>query len=522
MLGAHKRVVSLAGSKMIECFGKGIEAPGIMVEKALILPLIFDLCKSLEAEKVVYCHWKSNAMLDRSARGENDLDLLIDRSCAGPFLGILSRLGFKEARISPKKQIPGILDYYGYDETANKLVHVHAHFQLILGHDATKNYHLPIERPFLESAVQGEFFKVPTPEFELLVFVIRMVLKHSTWDVILARQGNLSDTERQELIYLLERADRSKLGYTLGKHLPCISPELFDTCLRAIQPNSPWGIRVRAGWQLQTCLRAYARISRVLDIFLKLWRRLLNASQTRLFKNIPRQNLSCAGAFVAIVGGDGAGKSTVVDQLFAFLSKDFNMRMVHMGKPPWSATTIAVRGILKIGRSLGLYPFERAPVRYKSDNKPPEFPGYPWLLREVCTARDRYRTYVKGRRFITKGGWVICDRYPLPQIKFMDGPLSDLMTRNVAPNIFLTVLTALEKKYYQFITRPELLIVLKIDPEIAVKRKRDADEDDDSNRIRNQEIWDFDWRRTSAHVIDARQSKAEVLSLVKSLLWSHL
>ncbi len=493
-----------------------------MSEETLILPLIYGLCKSLEAEKVVYCHWKSNAMLDRSARGENDLDLLIDRSCAGPFLGILSRLGFKEARISPRKQIPGILDYYGYDETAEKLVHVHAHFQLVLGHDATKNYHLPLERPFLESAVQGEFFKVPAPEFELLVFVIRMVLKHSTWEVILARQGNLSDTEREELVYLIERADRSKLRYILEKHLPCISPELFDACLRAIQPKSPWKIRVRAGWQLQTRLKAYARVSRVSDIFLKLWRRLLNAFQRRVFKKFSRQNLGCAGGFIAIVGGDGAGKSTVVDQLFAFFSKDFNMRMVHMGKPAWSAMTIAVRGILKIGRYLGLYPFERAPVRYKSDSKPPEFPGYPWLLREVCTARDRYRTYVKVRRFLTKGGWVICDRYPLPQIKFMDGPLSGLLTRNVAPNIFLKLLTGLEKRYYQFITQPELLIVLKVDPEIAVKRKWDANEDEESNRIRNQEIWDFDWGRTSAHVIDASHPKAEVLSMVKAVLWSNL
>jgi thymidylate kinase len=67
-----------------------------------------------------------------------------------------------------------------------------------------------------------------------------------------------------------------------------------------------------------------------------------------------------------------------------------------------------------------------------------------------------------------------------------------------------------------------LLIVLKIDPEFAVKRKWEVDEDEDSNRIRNQEIWDFDWAKTSAHVIDASQSKSEVLSRVKALLWSNL
>jgi hypothetical protein len=41
-------------------------------------------------------------------------------------------------------QLPGVLDYYGYDWEAQRFVHVHAHYQLILGHGATKNYHIPI------------------------------------------------------------------------------------------------------------------------------------------------------------------------------------------------------------------------------------------------------------------------------------------------------------------------------------------------------------------------------------------
>ena len=107
------------------------------MEEQSTLSLVYKLCKALEAEGVVYCHWKSNAALDRSARGDNDLDLLVSRADVQRFTEILHQLGFKEAWVPPEQQMPGVLDYYGYDGDANRLVHVHAHYQLILGHHMT-------------------------------------------------------------------------------------------------------------------------------------------------------------------------------------------------------------------------------------------------------------------------------------------------------------------------------------------------------------------------------------------------
>ena len=82
------------------------------------------------------------------------------------------------------------------------MVHVHAHYQLVLGHDMTKNYRLPIEDPFLEAAIYDEPMRKASPAFEFIVYVIRMVLKHSTWDSILSRQCALSARELEELRYL--------------------------------------------------------------------------------------------------------------------------------------------------------------------------------------------------------------------------------------------------------------------------------------------------------------------------------
>jgi len=223
---------------------------------------------------------------------------------------------------------------------------------------------------------------------------------------------------------------------------------------------------------------------------------------------------------MAIVGGDGAGKSTAVDELYAWLSPCFNTIKIHMGKPSWSLTTMVVRGILKIGRSLGLYPFMRVPSLYTVEAKSIPFPGYPWLLREVCTARDRYLTYARTRRFATNGGIAICDRFPLAQVTLMDGPQSERMTSTCNTNWLIKFLIKLETKYYQQIVLPDLLVMLRVYPETAVQRK--TDEDAVSVRARSTEIWELDWQQTPAYVINAGRSKAEILSELKALVWSKL
>lgn len=489
-------------------------------QQQLALGLVRDLCEELNTKGIAYCHWKSNAMLDRSARGDNDLDLLVSRADVQLFTDILYTLGFKLAQDPPEKRMPGVLDYYGYDEEADRWVHIHAHYQLILGHGATKNYRLTIERPYLKSAIQGAIFKVPAPEFELIVFVIRMVLKHSTWDTILGRQGTLSDAERQEMAYLQSQVSNEQMYDILKQHLPHVDAKLFAGFIRSLQPNYPFWLRVRVGHQLQSSLRTDARRSQVLDVWLKLWRRLVNAVQRRIFGHVPKKRLVNGGLMVAIIGGDGAGKTTAIDELHTWLSREFETIKWHMGKPPWSWITVAIRGILKIGRSLGLYPFMRAPIQYTVDTNSVIFPGYPWAIREVCTARDRYLAYVKARRFANNGGLVICDRFPLQQVKFMDGPQIERMASTYKTNRLIKFLIRRERRFYQPIMLPELLIVLKTDPKTAVQRK--SEESAASVLQRSTEIWELDWRQTPAHVIDAGRSKAEVLSELKALIWAQL
>ena len=355
--------------------------------------LLLKLSEALTQDDISCCRRDSNTAFDGSAKGDgDDVDLLVNRPDLLRIAAVLHRFGFKRTKPPADKRIFGVLDFCGYDEEADKLIHVHLHDQLIVG---------------AASAVRGP-----------------------------------------------------------------------------------------------------------------------------ISKSSSRYRLANGGALIAIVGGDGAGKSTVVDALSAWLSKHFEAKTAHLGKPTWSWTTTTVRGILKLGQLCGLYPAEAS---FQATLKQRSFlsSGYPWLLREVCRARDRYWTYVKAQRFAANGALVILDRFPLPQIRLMDGPqgerfLTELTNgpqaeRRLTPkraDRLARFLVRLEESYYKQIVAPELIIVLRVDPEIAVQRR--TGEDPNAVRERSTEIWKLDWEGTDVHVIDASKSKADVLREAKALIWSRV
>jgi len=480
------------------------------------IELIQDLCGKLETAKIPYCHWKSNAMLDRSASGANDLDLLVSRTDSQRFTTLLYELGFRKGLAVPELRTPGIEHFYGYDAATGDLVHVHAHYQLIVGSDLLKHHRLRAERQFLQSAVQEGVFRVPVVELEFIVFVIRMVLKRPI--IYPGVRSRLSSSAREEYEYLLSHSDPEQVTLILHNDFPYLDLNLFNACVRSLERTaSPWERAVTA-WQLRHAMRAVRCRGGVEAFVLRIYHRVALPLRSRVFKLSSKKRLINGGLLIAVVGGDGAGKSTAVSGLYGWLARTFDVEAVHMGKPRRSALTFVVDNIMRANHLI-----ERM---VRGAKKPdywdrPAASGHLSLLdavRCVCTARDRFRAYTRMQRFTSNGGIVICDRYPIPQIRRMDA--RRLEHRESEQSSLYRSLVNLEQEYYDQILPPDLLIVLRVSPDVAVRRK--TEESASSVRMRSQEVWNLDWEQTVAHVVDASSPQTEVLANLKSLIWSCL
>ncbi len=534
--GVHLRETQDPGraSEVPDVFEPGLRGPAspelargeLAREDVDVLELIAALCRSLDAEGVRYCHWKSNESIARSASGENDLDLLVSRSDAERFERILRRLGFKDTRQPRWKQLPGVYHSYGVDATG-ALVHIHAHYQLVIGDDMTKNIHLPIEAAYLASSTPDRTFMIPSPAFELAVFLIRMTVKHCTWDAFVTFQGALSRSERRELDDLLARVDLGEVWALADRQFPFIPRDLWERCLRSVRPGSSRWFQIGTASRLQRTLSGWSRRPPASDTWVRMWRRFRTVLRRKIFRRGPvRNKLASGGALVAVVGGDGAGKTTAVDALSGWLSSEnIESHTLHMGKPRWSPSTAIVKSLLKVVAAAKRSSTSSAKVLRSSlaaaDEGKMTLRNRARLAWEVLTARDRYRTYRRAGRLASNGSIVICDRYPLPQVSLMDGAVTARMKDPSRWGRWARSLATLERRYYDRIASPDILIVLRLDPDTAVERKRGV-EPESSVRPRSEEIWRMDWRGTPAIVVDAASPKDQVLSQIKSVIWSRL
>jgi hypothetical protein len=167
--------------------------------------------------------------------------------------------------------------------------------------------------------------------------------------------------------------------------------------------------------------------------------------------------------------------------------------------------------VFRIGRLLGL--------AVEQDEDRARRPAYLAALRDLCTARDRYRLYLQARRFALGGGIALCERYPVPENPTLSGPRLDAFAP-LARTRLGRWLVAAEARYYRHILAPDVLVLLRVDPETAVRRK--TDEPADYVRARCQLVWDTDWSGRRVHIVDASRPLAAVLAELKTILWREL
>ena len=416
---------------------------------------IRKLLAALKQRQVIYCHWKSNIRLGDSLSGKEDLDLLVLRSNAPQFFEALIDCGFKLARSRDGGGHPGVLHAFALDPNSLHLVHVHAYFQIVTGDSLVKSYHLPLENILLANLRDLMDLPVPAAEAELVVFLLRIALKHTSLIEFCMVNRHYSDIPR-ELAWLRDQADETAAKQIWTQCVPDARADEFEPLVAAIANSSHKIARIRIGVSLAWRLREWRRLGYLAELTSR-FRRISMLVTSRLHRH-KSVSLVSGGALIAMIGPKASGKSTLGAALEDRLGKQLDVRRVHIGKPPTTLLSAPFRLLLPMLRRL--LPGERSGQYQRPERRVAMNFSFAYVVRMLLLAYDRRALLFKSRRLATAGAVVITDRYPTSGIGAIDGRQFGENEFAASGSRWKSALMRLEAKLYADLPKPDLVIQL--------------------------------------------------------------
>ncbi len=482
-----------------------------------------DICTRLfddfHEQKISYCHWKSNEHLLEGLAGTTDLDIIVDQR--ENVEKILQQNGFKRFEPSWFVAYPGLEDYIGYDTKSGRLVHIHLHYRLAIGSKRLKDYHLPWMDTLFERRVFDDEQEVYTvdPAMELLLLLVRYALKIQKRDYITSVfEDYLGEDVLREYEWLQSRTDNDDVEALAAKLLNEKAADSIASMLDS--PPGVWQFRklrkvctdelsaYRMYGTAETQLRGFFR-----EVLLGL--RSLNehyVGRPRFY----RRTVPSGGVQIVLLGVDGAGKSTIIEELDEWLSWKIDVQRIYYGSGDGPATRLRYPFIVARKRLGGNETGNTGSS--SSDRSLVMRTGR--VLRGVVLARERRKKLQKGWRAKSRGLVVLGDRYPQNQIMgYSDGPLLDHLSDSSSR--LLRFLARRERAVYRSANEypPELVVKLDVSPEVAIDRKPEMSIEQFEKRAAAIESLDFD---TNVVIVDAEQPLEDVLLEIRQHVWNQL
>jgi hypothetical protein len=484
-------------------------------------PVLLEVFNEFHRQQISYCYWKSSRRLQAVLAGEGDVDLLVARSDQHRAQAILLELNFKLFPSVADRDHPATLTFLGHDERGGHLIHIHLHFQLILGERILKNYRLPWEEVLLTRAILLPTLpiRILEPTSEAVLLVARACLELRRADPMTLHVWQATTRKfALDRADLATRVDRTALR---GLAADLLSEDLADLVSDAFYSEQPLETQLRLRRRMRKYCAVYRSYNAVEARARSVGRALLwvaGALNKRLVQ-APRpwnRRAPGGGFMVAIIGVDGSGKSTSVTAMRAWLGSKVDVVPIYFGTGD-GRPSLFLRPF-KLMMPLIMRVLKRKPKCASHGKSSGGAPGllYSLLLMvwAVAVAVDKRKKLAAARRGINRGLIVITDRYPQNQILgFNDGPLLTRLT--VVP----CWLRRFEGAAYTLARRlpPDLVIKLVVTPETAARREPNMDPAVIRERIASLQRLTF----PGAHVVcvDAEQPLAEVIRAVKHEIW---
>lgn len=464
----------------------------------------------LNVLNVRYCHWKSNEHLDEALAGKTDLDVLIHLKDKSDFEKALTKFQFKKILSPPEKQFPGLEDYLGFDYISGAFVHLHVHYRLVLGQKYIKNHHLPIEDLVFNNLIVKNNVFIPCPELELILLIIRAhmkvdllsLTKHAIKDLTSEKYTAFPSDIERELSELVSRSDQNKLKALLSESkLPIREGFFLDLINRFSDDKLRFYHLLSGHLEILKGLKDFRRRKSVF-VYIKYLKNYL--AEMPILKNLrvfKRKTLPEGGKIFSIVGADGSGKSTLVEDLEKWLKWKLYVKKYYYGIPKniiGKVTSLLIRGLNKL-RLRPLASIIEVPY---------------WLY----VARVRLSISKLSQDDAREGKVVITDRFPLKHFHDMPEPMDGPRLKKnetLAGRYFAKS----EARIYGDIEYPDRIFVLQVGVEELRKRKSDLSLE--SHKLKAASVNSISEEEPFV-LIDASKPYAVVLLEVKRLIWEIL
>lgn len=434
-------------------------------KKDLNRPVIISLLENLQRRSVRFCHWKSNARLEETLSGGEDIDVLVHRQDAALFNALLLEHGFKLAVSRTGISHPGVFHAFALDETSSELVHLHAFHQIVSGDSLVKNYRLQIEDLLLEQTRTVHGVPIPDAAVELVVFALRVALKHaSLFEAFIVNRSY--PTVIAELRWLQGAASTQEAAALCASHFPGVGSVLFENLIEAIGDNKGVFRRLvigrRVAWRLRHLRRMGALQSGTSRLF-----RVMTAVLGRIRRRKDKM-LQTGGAIVALVGPKATGKSTLGAALAARLGQHLHVERIHAGKPPATALTVVPRLMLPIIRRM--FRKHRPSEYQKPERRAEKRYSLIYVLHMTMLAYERRSLLQRALRVATAGGVVVSDRYPSEASGAIDSSCFDDESLARCSSKLKRWLMGKERAFYRGLPKPDVVIRLQAPMELTLQR----------------------------------------------------
>ena len=425
--------------------------------------IALTLFAALEREGIRYCHWKSNIRLAETLAGIEDIDILVHPADSHAFQHIINECGFKLTVSRMGVGHPGVFHALAWDHDSGRLLDLHAYHQLVSGDSLVKSFRFPVEEDFLARTSSLMGVRIPEPSAELVLYLLRILLKHTSLIEIRKVNGHFGPC-RDELSWLLQRSDVAETAALCDDWFPALGipvPRMID-CIATGSVAS----RVAMGMWVAWALRHQRRIGHVAAGFSRIMR-FAHKYSSRLRR---RRNLSllAGGAWIALVGPKGTGKSTLTKLLAKRLGTKLDVKRIHFGKPPATWLTFLPRLLVMAARKV-------LPKEHPNDDVNPEWrmePPYStlFIISKLLVAVDRQRLLARSMRTMASGTILISDRCHVTNATGMDSSAFDDLAITLARSRLQRWLMERERAIYRCLPRPRLVLKLSVPLETALKR----------------------------------------------------